>query len=316
MSNTSNKSLFRLPVLQTVEEQPKTIPNAFSSEKEITVLNIPVFPTGKDSISYSEINTWQGCGWRHKLRYIDKIDLDKKSDDILIGEIVHAYFENFIKDRKFLTKQGVIDFLKEEWNGLVDKEKLPKEIAKAEDMLEENTIIQDIVKAFPAWLESEFPKWEFVNAEELLFETIEGVVIDDVTVEIKFKGYIDAIIRVADSSAVSGYKYHIIDWKTTRYWSKEKRADFFTRLQLALYKMFWSKKHEIPLEDISCHFGLVKKQNKKEWFELFTVEIDESMMIKSLKTVRSMIKTVMAGKFFKNKDSCQWCVYKKTVWCL
>lgn len=282
----------------------------------IVVSNIPVFPTGKDSVSYSEISTWNGCGWRHKLRYIDKIDLDKKSDDILIGEIVHAYFEHYIKHREFLTKQGVVEFLKEEWSALIsDKEKIAIEVAKAEDMLQENETIQGIVKAFPEWLESEFPGWEFVDAEELLLEKIEDVVIDGQLVELKFKGFIDAIIRVASPTAISGFTYHIIDWKTTRYWSKEKRADFFTRLQLALYKMFWSKKHKIALEDIQCHFGLVKKQNKKEWFELFTVEVDDDVMIKSAKTVRNMIKTIMSGKFFKNKDSCQWCVYKKTVWC-
>ena len=33
------------------------------------------FPTGKPHVSFSEIKIWKECPWRHKLTYIDKIDM-------------------------------------------------------------------------------------------------------------------------------------------------------------------------------------------------------------------------------------------------
>ena len=33
------------------------------------------FPTGKPHVSYSEVRCWKECPFRHKLSYIDKIDL-------------------------------------------------------------------------------------------------------------------------------------------------------------------------------------------------------------------------------------------------
>ena len=38
-----------------------------------------MFPTGKPHISFSEIKQWKECAYRHKLTYIDKIDVFEDS---------------------------------------------------------------------------------------------------------------------------------------------------------------------------------------------------------------------------------------------
>ena len=62
------------------------------------------------------------------------------------------------------------------------------------------------IKSLPDFLDNTFPEWEFVSAEDALYESIENV-------STKFKGYIDCIIKVKTGSK---YKYWIIDWKTAR----------------------------------------------------------------------------------------------------
>lgn len=57
------------------------------------------FPTGKPHISFSEIKNWHECGWRHKLIYIDKINLSKPSENLEFGTAVHAECEDYLKTR-------------------------------------------------------------------------------------------------------------------------------------------------------------------------------------------------------------------------
>ena len=60
-----------------------------------------IFPTGKPHVSYSEVKTWKECSWRHKLIYVDKIDMFKPSPNIDFGTLVHAECEEYLDKRTF-----------------------------------------------------------------------------------------------------------------------------------------------------------------------------------------------------------------------
>ena len=84
------------------------------------------------------------------------------------------------------------------------------------------------------WIKN-YPDWEFVSAEEMLYEKIEN--------SIHFKGFIDGIIKYKKGKK---YKYVIIDWKTAGPggWRRDKKQDIKTTAQLMLYKHYWGfKKH-------------------------------------------------------------------------
>src|SRR5690348_365947 len=59
-----------------------------------------LLPTGKSHISFSEVRDWKDCSFRHKLKYIKKIDLGKPGPLLDFGTAVHASCENFLKTRK------------------------------------------------------------------------------------------------------------------------------------------------------------------------------------------------------------------------
>ena len=62
------------------------------------------FPTGKPHISFSEVKTWKECSWKHKLVYINKIDMFKPSPYLDFGTILHTEVEGYLKNKTFDCK--------------------------------------------------------------------------------------------------------------------------------------------------------------------------------------------------------------------
>jgi ATP-dependent helicase/DNAse subunit B len=54
----------------------------------------------KEHISYSEVKEWHDCPFRHKLKYIDGIDLFKSIPAIDFGTAVHSMCEHFLKTKE------------------------------------------------------------------------------------------------------------------------------------------------------------------------------------------------------------------------
>jgi hypothetical protein len=165
------------------------------------------------------------------------------------------------------------------------------------------------LSALPLYFDEIFGEWEAVEAEEYLYEDIEGK-------DIKFKGFIDAVIKTKDKKGKE--IYWIIDYKTApKYgWRREKKQDILMTAQLILYKHFWSRKHSVPLKDIRCGFILLKRGSKPDRVcELVTVSVGPKTLSRGLKMMNSMISSVRRGLFLKNRGSCRWCQYKDTEHC-
>jgi hypothetical protein len=176
--------------------------------------------------------------------------------------------------------------------------------------------LTDMLNSIPAFMEENFPTWEYVAAEELLFELGEMNVV--------VKGYIDGIIKVTEKGKI---KYHIIDWKTTGAagWMRAKKRDPKVQMQLVFYKYIWSQKHGVPLKDIKCHFVFVKRHDvdpKKRMkargsqrCSSMTVSVGPKTVERAQKTMRNAVKAMQRGLFIKNKLNCSLCDYKDTKHC-
>ena len=73
------------------------------------------FPTGKPHVSFSEVKIWKECSYRHKLVYIDKVDMFEPSPFLDFGTAVHEGCETYLTTKT------------------VDKKKLFKDITTAWD---------------------------------------------------------------------------------------------------------------------------------------------------------------------------------------
>ena len=78
----------------------------------------------------------------------------------------------------------------------------------------------------------------------------------DLPNNLKFKGFIDLIIKDNIRNRIK-----IIDIKTSSWgWNKYAKADKNKTDQLLLYKSFYSKQHDIPLDRIDVEYFIVKRK--------------------------------------------------------
>ncbi len=271
------------------------------------------FPTGKPHVSFSEIKTWKECSWKHKLTYVDKIDVFEPSPFLDFGTAVHEGCESLIEKSTPNRDKLVLDirnawkehgFDNDDW---VEKQPGWYKYHHCDEWVDwANNMWDDV----PRFLNEQFPEWETVAAEEELYEDIEGS-------DIKFKGFIDAIIKVPKKRG-SGYLYWILDWKTSNSygWRRQKKQDILMTAQLILYKHFWSRKHNIPLKDIRCGFILLKRGGKPgNMCDLVDVSVGPKALERALKIMRSMLKMVQKQFNLKNRNSCTYCPFKDTEHC-
>ncbi len=273
----------------------------------------------KNYVSFSEIKQWKDCGWRHKLLYIDKIGTFEDSPHLHYGTIIHDAVENLLKTGK-VDLNVVKEKIEKTWDDsgfdsndyiVLQESKAALQGWKYKHNSSKNWVdwSNACLERLPIFLEENFPGYSLFNAEEQLFEDIEFN-------NKKFKGFIDCILKVPTNK---GDKYWIIDWKTSsgRGWTKSKQQDISFISQLVLYKHFWSKKHDIPLNKINCGFVLLKKIKKSEkTCQLIKVPTGPKTMERSLKLMRSMLKTVGQQRYLKNRNSCMFCEFYNTAHCL
>ena len=271
-----------------------------------------LFPTGKPHVSFSEVKIWKECSYRHKLAYIDKIDVFEPSPYLDFGTAVHEGCESILKTGT-VNKVKLLNDITSAWekNGFDDTEWVSRQPSwyKYHNVDTWCTWAENMWLEVPDFLDSTFPGWECFNAEEQLYESID-------TKDVIFKGFIDGVLKVPKCSG--GYKYWIIDWKTSQSygWRRDKKQDILMTAQLILYKHFWSKKHNIPLKDIGCGFVLLKRGGKLgNVCELVNVASGPKSLSRAVKIVNNMIASVKNRIHIKNRNSCRFCPYKDTQHC-
>ena len=278
-----------------------------------------MFPTKKPHVSYSEVRTWKECPYRHKLTYIDKIEVDDPSQYLDYGVILHEHLENFLKTRE-ISVENLKSDLANAWKekGYDTKEYIAKLTENAKARGEDPRILDPLPKwlqwaensitAIPEFMEENFPNWKTISAEHQLYEDIPA---DD----IKFKGFIDAVIEC--DYRKNKRKVWILDWKTAPAygWHSRKRQDFLVQAQIALYKKFWRTKFDYDCNNVGAGFVLLKRGAKKNPVDVFKVSVGPKTEEKSEKLLRSMLKTVRAGLYIKNRNSCKYCPFYNTDHC-
>jgi len=273
----------------------------------------PLFPTGKQHVSFSEIKDWKECPYRHKLKYVDKVDMFEPSPYLDFGTAVHEGCETLLENKK-VDREKLIKDIKDAWEehgfdnpewyqaqpGWYKHVPVEKWCEWAENMWDEVV----------PFLDENFPGWELHEVEENLYEEIPSA-------DLYFKGFIDAIIK-APKKRGKGYEYWIIDWKTAGPggWRSDKKRDFKMQLQLILYKKYWSVKHNIDQGDIRCAFVTLGRGAKKgKVCNLVTVSAGPKTIQKGEKVLSNMISSVKRKMNLKNRNSCSFCVYRNTVHC-
>lgn len=285
-----------------VEQQP---PRKEVKGSELLATPGYSLPTGKAHVSFSELNNWLQCSYRHKLQAIDRIDLSKPSYHLIFGSAIHEALEDWAKTR-VMKPELAHAYIQKYWNPAFEE---PKEKDFSIDKLKQQ--VTDILADVPAFMEETFPGWELVSAEQGLYEAIEGR-------DARFKGFIDLVIKTKSDKGKE--KFWILDWKSSGGgWSPMKKREPLIGLQLTLYKHFWVIKtqlEELSLRDVQVGYVILKRKAKPgNHCELFRVSVGEITMQRGLKMLNNMVASVERGIAIKNRQNCQWCDYKQTEHC-
>lgn len=257
-------------------------------------------------ISYSELKTWDECAFKHKLVYIDEAKKFLGNEHTAFGTAVHEVCEKSVLNEIKLDKSSLVECFNKKF--LEELKELTNKDVKINKSLISNMRIQadDLLEHVIPYLKKHFGKYEVISAEEQLYEPIENS-------KKLYKGFIDLVLKTEDG------KYHVIDWKTCSWgWDARKKTDRMITYQLTYYKYFFSKKHNIDIDNIETHFALLKRTAKKNKVEIFKVVAGEKKIKNSLKLLNKAIYNIENNNFVKNRLSCTagfGCEFYNTKFC-
>lgn len=208
----------------------------------------------KKRVSYSQFSNWFNCPHRW---YLDFVKGLRKYDDSVhtcFGTAVHEVIQHYIQT---LYKENIEaadsydlneQFQKKFDAELSDKKVLITENEKQEFLKDGKNIISAFnnvsnrIKHFPS------NKYEFIAVEDEIIMPIKN--------NIEFVCYIDLILKEKSTG-----KYRIIDIKTsTNAWNEAQKNDPAKFSQVLLYKAFFSKKYNVPMDMINVEFFILKRK--------------------------------------------------------
>ena len=209
-------------------------------------------------VSYSQYSMWSNCPWQWKLNYIDKLRTFKGNIHTIFGTSMHEVLQKYLTVMYTKTIKEADNLLLDEMlqdrmkaNFIeVTKDSHGVEPCTKDDLVEfyyDGIKILEFLKKHRA---SYFGKknYELLGIEvELNFE-LPG--------NLKFNGFIDVIIRDTRNNRIKIY-----DIKTsTNGWNKWVKKNKNKTDQLLLYKQFYSKQYDLPLDRIDVEFFIVKRK--------------------------------------------------------
>jgi len=210
-----------------------------------------------NKISYSQFSQWDKCPNMWKLNYVDKLGTFTDNIYTVFGTSVHetiqayliCYYEKTIKEADNLPLNEILKYRMEENFKSARNQNDELEIT-LEEMKEFFQDGLNIIEEFKKKKTGYFPK---KNTELVGIEISLGY---ELPKNIEFRGYIDVVIHNKKTGKVK-----IIDIKTATYgWNKYQKADKNKTSQLLLYKQFFSKERNVPIENIEVEYLILKRK--------------------------------------------------------
>ena len=277
-------------------------------------------------ISYSQISMYSECPLHWKLNYVDKLKISESNIHLIFGSAMHEVLQTYLNIMYMdsVKNADILDLNKMLRDKLIEQFKQAEEQdgkppCTKEDLIEflDDGIL--IIDFFKKRRGEYFSKrdWELIGCE-IPIEV-------DLKNNIKMIGYIDVVMRHIPTDSIK-----IIDIKTsTMGWNKWMKKDENKTQQLLLYKQFYSKQYDHPIERIEVEYFIVKRKLwEKAMFPQKRVQKFVPASGKpSMNKVNGRLLKFVNEAFTENgerkddmiatpsKKACKWCEFKKTEHC-
>ena len=278
-------------------------------------------------ISYSHLSMFSECPQRWKLNYIDKVTESEPSIHLLFGTAMHEVIQTWLEvmyhdSVKNANKLNLEQRLHDKMMELFQREKEaygknPCTLEELREFFQDGVNILDFLKKRRA---DYFSKrgYKLIGCE---------VPIDvDLKKNVNIVGYLDLVILDERTDTITIY-----DIKTsTQGWNKWMKKDENKTQQLLLYKQFYAKQYNHPIERINVEYFIVKRklwenamfpQKRVQKFSPASGTVSMNKVAKRLNTFLELAFDDEGNRISENiiptpsKKACKWCEFKNTEYC-
>ena len=278
-------------------------------------------------ISYSQLSMFSECPQRWKLNYIDKLRVFETNIHLIFGtamhEVIQTWLEVMYNDsiknaNKLNLEQRLHDKLIEGFKKAKEEEgKEPCTLEQLREFFQDGVNILDFVKKRRA---------DYFSKRGYKLIGCEVPIEVDLKKNVKIVGYLDLVILDERTDTLTIY-----DIKTsTQGWNKWMKKDENKTQQLLLYKQFYSKQYNHPIDKIEVEYFIVKRklwenamfpQKRVQKFSPASGTVSMNKVAKRLDTFLDLAFDEDGNKVSENiiptpsKKACKWCEFRKTEHC-
>ena len=267
------------------------------------------------------------CPLRWKLNYIDDVSVREPSIHLLFGTAMHEviqtwlevmYFDSVKNANKLNLEQRLHDKMMEQFQK--DKEaygKNPCTLEELREFFQDGVDILDFVKKRRA---------DYFSKRGYKLIGCEVPISVDLQNNLKMVGYLDIVILDEIHNTIKIY-----DIKTsTQGWNKWQKKDENKTQQLLLYKQFYSKQYNHPIDKIEVEYFIVKRklwekamfpQKRVQKFSPASGTVSMNKVAKRLDTFLDLAFDDEGNRISENiiptpsKKACKWCEFNQTEYC-
>ena len=278
-------------------------------------------------ISYSQLSMFSECPQRWKLNYIDKLRVFETNIHLIFGtamhEVIQTWLEVMYNDsiknaNKLNLEQRLHDKLIEGFKKAKEEEgKEPCTLEQLREFFQDGVNILDFVKKRRA---------DYFSKRGYKLIGCEVPIEVDLKKNVKIIGYLDLVILDEFHNTITIY-----DIKTsTQGWNKWMKKDENKTQQLLLYKQFYAKQYNHPIENIEVEYFIVKRklweeamfpQKRVQKFSPASGTVSMNKVAKRLNTFLDLAFDDKGERISENiiptpsKKACKWCEFKNTEYC-
>ena len=280
-----------------------------------------------NKISYSQLSMFTECPLRWKLNYVDDLSIFEYNIYLIFGTAMHEVLQTYLEvlyhdsaknadllDLNEMLRDKLIEQFKiaEESDG-----KAPCTKEDLQEFFEDGVAIIDFVKK---------RRNDYFGKRGFKLIGCEVPINVMLKKDIKMVGYLDVVILDEIHNTIK-----IIDIKTsTRGWNKWQKKDENKTQQLLLYKQFYSKQYNHPIENIEVEYFIVKRklwenfdfpQKRVQKFSPASGTVSMNKVAKKLKAFMDEAFDEEGKHIIKeyetksSKKACRWCEFNQTEYC-
>ena len=298
--------------------------------KKVWESKIKQKPSENKHISYSQLSSFATCNKQWYWTYVKKLAPYQGSIHATFGTAMHETVQTWLEVmyHKTVKEADQIDLDKLLYENMIKAYKS----AKAQNG-HEHFSNQDELTKF--WIDGKHILKYLKSKRRAYFSTkgtylagVETLLYHELRPGVKFKGFVDLVFynEVLD-------KWLIVDIKTsTSGWRVEAKKDLNRIAQILLYKEFFSKQFDIPLEKIDVEYFILKRRVPKDAefasmqsrVQTFRPANGKVKMKQATTLMEHFVEEAVSpeGEYIEkdyktnpSKSNCHFCVFKKMRIC-